>query len=154
MQKANDVMLWWQMLDWVEEVWRRLLDALGWLEFVMCQLVHHLALVANFSPPCFMTEGRFVGVIMDSYYQNGVDLAEEITKLGAPMWMASFTEHQKLTMADSSGLSSSKHPLSPHSMDGVLFCAGSLDGLWLIHDNYPSSIPLFYIVWDTLKNLT
>ena len=41
-----------------------------------------------------------------------------------------------------------------HSMDGVLFCAGSLDGLWLIHDNYPSSIPLFYIVWDTLRNLT
>ena len=39
-------------------------------------------------------------------------------------------------------------------MDGVLFCAGSLDGLWLIHDNYPSSIPLFYIVWDTLRNLT
>ena len=28
MQKANNVMLWWQMLDWVEEVWRRLLDAL------------------------------------------------------------------------------------------------------------------------------
>ena len=44
--------------------------------------------------------------------------------------------------------------LSLHSMDGVLFCAGSLDGLWLIHDNYPSSIPLFYIVWDTLRNLT
>ena len=41
-----------------------------------------------------------------------------------------------------------------HSMDGVLFCAGSLDGLWLIHDNYPGSIPLFYIVWDTLRNLT
>ena len=44
--------------------------------------------------------------------------------------------------------------VSSHSMDGVLFCAGSLDGLWLIHDNYPSSIPLFYIVWDTLRNLT
>ena len=29
-----------------------------------------------------------------------------------------------------------------------------LDGLWLIHDNYPSSIPPFYIVWDTLRNLT
>ena len=29
-----------------------------------------------------------------------------------------------------------------------------LDGLWLIHDNYPSSIPLFCIVWDTLRNLT
>ena len=43
---------------------------------------------------------------------------------------------------------------SSHSMDGVLFCAGSLDGLWLIYDNYPSSIPIFYIVWDTLRNLT
>ena len=30
-----------------------------------------------------------------------------------------------------------------HSVDGVLFHACSLDGLWLIHDNYPSSIPLF-----------
>ena len=41
-----------------------------------------------------------------------------------------------------------------HSVDGVLFHACSLDGLWLIHDNYPSSIPLFYIMWDTLRNLT
>ena len=46
------------------------------------------------------------------------------------------------------------HWYAGHSMDGVLFCAGSLDGLWLIHDNYPSSIPLFYIMWDTLRNLT
>ena len=44
MQKANDIMLWWQMLDWVEEVWRHLLDTLGWLESMMCQLVHHLTL--------------------------------------------------------------------------------------------------------------
>ena len=44
--------------------------------------------------------------------------------------------------------------IHPHSMDGVLFHACSLDGLWLIHDNYPSSIPLFYIMWDTLRNLT
>jgi hypothetical protein len=29
-----------------------------------------------------------------------------------------------------------------------------LGGLWLIHDNYPSSIPLFYIVGNTLRNLT
>ena len=72
MQKANDIMLWWQMLNWVEEVQRRLLDALGWLEFVMRQLVHHLTLVANFSPPCFVTERHFMGVIMDSYYQDGV----------------------------------------------------------------------------------
>ena len=36
-------------------------------------------------------------------------------------------------------------------MDGVLFCAGSLDGLWLIHDNYPSSIPVFYNVLDTVR---
>ena len=43
---------------------------------------------------------------------------------------------------------------SSHSVDGVLFHACSLDGLWLIHDNYPSSIPLFYIIWDTLRNLT
>ena len=62
MQKANDVMLWWQMLDWVEEVQRHLLDTLGWLEFVMRQLVHHLTLVTNFSPPCFMTEGHFIGL--------------------------------------------------------------------------------------------
>ena len=41
-----------------------------------------------------------------------------------------------------------------HSMDGVLFHVCSLNGLWLIHDNYPSSIPLFYIMWDTLRNLT
>ena len=33
-----------------------------------------------------------------------------------------------------------------HSVDGVLFHACSLHGLWLIHDNYPSSIPLFYIM--------
>ena len=30
-----------------------------------------------------------------------------------------------------------------HSMDGVLFHVCSLNGLWLIHDNYPSSIPVF-----------
>ena len=47
-----------------------------------------------------------------------------------------------------------KSYIAMHSMDGVLFCAGSLNGLWLIHDNYPSSIPPFYIVWDTLRNLT
>ena len=41
-----------------------------------------------------------------------------------------------------------------HSVDGVLFHACSLHGLWLIHDNYPSSIPLFYIMRDTLRNLT
>ena len=36
-----------------------------------------------------------------------------------------------------------------HSMDGVLFHVCSLNGLWLIHDNYPSSIPVFYNVLDT-----
>ena len=36
-------------------------------------------------------------------------------------------------------------------MDGVLFHACSLDGLWLIHDNYPSSIPVFYNVLDTVR---
>ena len=33
-----------------------------------------------------------MGVMMDSYYQDGVDLAEEIAKLGAPVWVASFAE--------------------------------------------------------------
>ena len=110
MQKANDIMLWWQMLDWVEEVRRCLLDALGWLEFVMRQLVHHLTLIANFSPPCFVTEGHFVGVIMDSYYQDGVDLAEEIVKLGAPMWVASFAEHNPPLTVIPPG-SAAKHPI-------------------------------------------
>ena len=32
-----------------------------------------------------MMEGCFVGVIMDSYYQDRVDLVEEIAKLGAPV---------------------------------------------------------------------
>ena len=38
-----------------------------------------------------------------------------------------------------------------HSVDGVLFRACSLDGLWLIHDNYLSSIPVFYNVLDTVR---
>jgi hypothetical protein len=96
MQKANGIMLWWQTLNWVEEVQRHLLDALGWLEFAMRQLVHDLTLVANFSPPRFITEGRFVGLMVDSYYQDAVDLAEEIAKLGAPVWVVSFAEHNPL----------------------------------------------------------
>ena len=38
-----------------------------------------------------------------------------------------------------------------HSVDGVLVHACSLDGLWLIHDNYPSSIPVFYNILDTVR---
>ena len=38
-----------------------------------------------------------------------------------------------------------------HSVDGVLFHACSLNELWLIHDNYPSSIPVFYNVLDTVR---
>ena len=40
-----------------------------------------------------------------------------------------------------------------HSMDGVLFHVCSLNGLWLIHDNYPSSIPVFYNVLYTARIL-
>ena len=47
---------------------------------------------------------------MDSYYQDGVDLAEEITKLGAPMWVASFVEHNPPLMVISPG-SAAKHPI-------------------------------------------
>ena len=38
-------------------------------------------------------------------------------------------------------------------MDGVLFHVCFLNGLWLIHDNYPSSIPVFYNVLDTARIL-
>jgi hypothetical protein len=58
----------------------------------MRQLMHHLTLVADFSPPQFITKGRFVGVMIDSYYQDAVDLVEEIAKMGAPVWMVSFAE--------------------------------------------------------------
>ena len=47
---------------------------------------------------------------MDSYYQDGVDLAEEIAKLGAPMWVASFAEHNPPLMVIPPG-SAAKHPI-------------------------------------------
>jgi hypothetical protein len=82
MQKVDNIMLWWQTLNWVEEVCMCLLDALGWLELAMQQLIHHIMLVANPDPPRFVTEGHFIGAMVDSYYQDAVDLAEEIAKLG------------------------------------------------------------------------
>jgi hypothetical protein len=110
------IMLWWQMLDWVEEVQQRLLDALGWMEFVMRQLVHHLTLVANFNPPRFVMEGRFVGVMVDLYYLDAVDLAEEIAKLGAPMWVISFAEcSPPLTVVPPGA--AAKHPVLLHIME-------------------------------------
>jgi hypothetical protein len=110
MRKANDIMLWWQTLDWVEEVQRRLLDALGWMEFVMCQLMHHLTLVANFNLPWFVTEGRFIGVMVDSYYPDTVDLAEELAKLGAPVWVISFVERSPPLTVVPPG-AAAKHPV-------------------------------------------
>ena len=51
-----------------------------------------------------------MGVIMDSYYQDGVDLAEEIAKLGAPVWVASFAEcNPPLTVVPPSSVA--KHPI-------------------------------------------
>ena len=110
MQKANNMMLWWQTLDWVEEVRRRLLDALGWMEMAMRQLIHHLAVVANFNPPQFVTEGCFVGAMVDSYYLDARDLAIEIAKLGAPVWMVSFAERSPpLTLVPPGA--AEKHPI-------------------------------------------
>ena len=85
-------MLRWQTLDWVEEVRRRLVDAIGWMEFVMRQIVHHIALVASLDAPRWVTEGRFVGVMVDRYYKDAADLGEELAKLGAPVWEVSFAE--------------------------------------------------------------
>ena len=60
-----------------------------------------------------MTEGHFIGVIMDSYYQDRVDLAEEITKLGTPVWVASFVEcNPPLTIIPPS--TAAKHPILWH----------------------------------------
>lgn len=92
MNKANQVMLWWQTLDWVEEVRRRLVDAIGWMEFVMRQIVHHVALVGNRNAPRWVTEGRFVGVMVDTHSKDAADLGKELAKLGAPVWEVSFAE--------------------------------------------------------------
>jgi hypothetical protein len=72
--------------------------------------VHHLTLVANFNPPRFVMEGRFIGVMVDSYYLDTVDLAEELAKLGAPVWVISFVERSlPLTVVPPGA--AAKHPV-------------------------------------------
>ena len=47
---------------------------------------------------------------MDSYSQDGVDLAEEIAKLGVPMWVASFAECNPPLTIIPPGMAA-KHPI-------------------------------------------
>ena len=57
-----------------------------------------------------LTEGHFIGAMVDSYYLDMRDLAIEITKLGAPVWMVSFAEHSPpLTLVPPGA--TEKHPI-------------------------------------------
>jgi hypothetical protein len=92
MTKADDVMLWWQTQEWLEEACRRLVDALGWMEFSLRQIVEHVTAVAGLNPPRWVMEGRFVGIIIDGYYQDTVSIGMQLAKMGAPVWEISIAE--------------------------------------------------------------
>jgi hypothetical protein len=85
MIKANGVMLWWQTQEWMEEARCRLMDALGWMEFLLKQLVEHVTIVVGLNPPHWVMEGRYVGLIVDGYFKDTVAIGIQLAKMGAPV---------------------------------------------------------------------
>jgi hypothetical protein len=88
MIKANGIMLWWQTQEWMEEArGRRLMDVLGWMEFLLRQLVAGLN-------PHWVTEGCYIGLIVDRYFKDTVAIRIQLTKMGAPVREISLAEHK------------------------------------------------------------
>jgi hypothetical protein len=92
MMKADGVMLWWQTQEWLEEAQRCLMDALGWMEFSLRQIVEHVTVVAGLNPPHWVMEGQYVGIIIDGHYKDTVSIGMQLAKMGAPIWEISVAE--------------------------------------------------------------